>query len=101
MTCFKCEGNLDIGIASLLIISLISLKNYYEYFEIFKRKKLMIPTGYLNSVYEVANIIEFNALSEVLDVFCSYCVAKIPFVNIVISRRIYNSLIRITLEDIP
>ena len=69
VTCFKCEGNLDIGIASLFIIIALSFRSFYEYFSIFSKKKLNIPTGYLNSVYEVANIIEFNALSEVLDVF--------------------------------
>ena len=90
VTCFKCDGNLNIGIASIIIIFIISCKNFYEYSEIFHQKKMLIPTGYLNSVYEVANIIEFNALNEVLDVFCSYCVMKIPFINIVLSKRIFN-----------
>ena len=51
---------------------------------------MLIPTGYLNSVYEVASIIEFNALNEVLDSFCSFCVMKIPFTDIVLSKRIFN-----------
>ena len=50
----------------------------------------MIPTGYLNSVYEVANIIEFNAFCEVLDIFCCYCVSTVPYTKAVISKRIYN-----------
>ena len=75
---------------SIIIIIFVSIKNLYEYFDLFKKRKLLIPTGYLNSIYEVANILEFNALCEVLDVFCSYCVTVLPFSNIVISKRIYN-----------